>query len=62
MTTQSIDYQRMVSGYTMPFDYLWAFLVIGRERDFALDVADLVYDSEIEITIHDNYTKTTTLR
>ena len=59
MTTQSIDYQRMVSGYTMPFDYLWAFLVIGRERDFALDVADLVYDSEIEITIHDNYTKTT---
>ena len=59
MTTQSIDYQSMVSGYTMPFDYLWAFLVTGRERDFALDVADLVYDSEIEITIHDNYTKTT---
>lgn len=59
MTTQSIDYQRMVSGYTMPFDYLWAFLVTGRERQFALDAADLVYDSEIEITIHDNYTKTT---
>ena len=59
MTTQSIDYQSMVSGYTMPFDYLWAFLVTGRERNFALDVADLVYDSEIEITIHDNYTKTT---
>ncbi len=59
MTTQSIDYQRMVSGYTMPFDYLWAWLVTGRERDFVLDVADLVYDSEIEITIHDNYTKTT---
>ena len=59
MTTQSIDYQRMVSGYTMPFDYLWAFLVTGRERSFVLDVADLVYDSEIEITIHDNYTQTT---
>lgn len=59
MTTQKIDYQSMVSGYTMPFDYLWAWLVTGRERSFVLDVADLVYDSEIEITIHDNYTKTT---
>ena len=59
MTPQKIDYQSMVSGYTMPFDYLWALLVMGEEREFVLDVADLVYDSEIEITIHDNYTKTT---
>lgn len=59
MTTQKIDYQSMVSGYTMPFDYLWALVVTGRDPEFALDLADLVYDSEIEITIHDNYTKTT---
>lgn len=59
MTTQKIDYQSMVSGYTMPFDYLWALVVTGREKDFAIDLADLVYDSQIEITVHDNYTKTT---
>ena len=54
MSTQKIDYQNMVKGYTMPFDYLWAILVTGRNRDFALDLADLVYNSEIEITIHDS--------
>lgn len=59
MTTQKIDYQSMVSGYTMPFDYLWALVVTGRDPEFALDLADLVYDSEIEITIHDNYTEIT---
>ena len=59
MTTQKIDYQSMVSGYTMPFDYLWALIVTGRDPEFAMDLADLVYDSEIEITIHDNYTKIT---
>ena len=59
MTTQKIDYQSMVSGYTMPFDYLWALLVTGREKDFVMDLADLVYNSEIEITIHDNYTEVT---
>ena len=59
MTTQKIDYLRLMSGYTMPFDYLWALLVMGRQKDFVLELADLVYDSQIEITIYDNLTKIT---
>jgi hypothetical protein len=59
MTAQTVDYQSMVSGYQMPFDYLWALIVTGRDKDFGLDLADLVYDSEIEITVHDNVTKVT---
>ena len=54
MTTQKINYQDFVSGYTMPFDYLWDLLVLTEDKDFVFNLADLVYDSEIEITIHDN--------
>ncbi len=56
MTTTNINYQEFVSAYTMPFDYLWALLVIGEDKDFVLQLADLVQDSEIEITVHDNLT------
>lgn len=59
MTTEAINYQEFVSGYTMPFDFLWALTVTGRDKDFTLEVADLVFDSEIIITIHDNLTITT---
>ena len=54
MTTSRINYQDFVSGYTMPFEYLWSFLAIGQEESFVSDLADLVYGSQIEITIHDN--------
>ena len=54
MTTQKINYQDFVSGYTMPFDYLWDLLVLTEDKNFVFDLADLVYDSDIEITIHDN--------
>ena len=56
MTTESIPYQNLVSGYTMPFEFLWAILVIGEDKDFVLALADLVYESDIEITIHDSLT------
>lgn len=59
MTTTNINYQSAVSQYTMPFDYLWALLVIGEDKDFVLQLADLVYGSQIEITVHDNLTITT---
>ena len=59
MTAQTIDYQSMVSGYQMPFDYLWQWIVTGRDKDFGLDIADLIFDSELEITVHDNVTKVT---
>lgn len=54
MTTQDIAYQNMTEGYTMPFEFLWALLVVGNDKDFVLALADLVYGSDIEITIHDN--------
>lgn len=59
METTPVNYQDMVSGYTMPFDYLWALLVVGEDKDFVLQLADLVYGSQIEITVHDNLTITT---
>ncbi len=54
MTTTEINYEDMVSGYTMPFDYLWVFLIMTQDKEFVFDLADLVYNSEIEITVHDN--------
>lgn len=60
MGSTSINYQAMVSGYTMPFDYLWTLLVAGEDKDFVLELADLVQNSELEITIYDNLTVVTT--
>lgn len=59
MTAQTVDYQSMVSGYQMPVDYLWQWIVTGRDKDFGLDIAELIFGSEIEITVHDNVTKVT---
>jgi len=56
MTVKEINYKEFVKGYKMPFNYLWALLVIGQEKEFVLQLADLVYNSEIEITVHDNLT------
>lgn len=61
MTTQAINYQDFVKSYTMPFDYLWALVVLGRDKDFPLELTELVYNSKIEITIHDNLTVTTNI-
>lgn len=57
--TQKINYQDMVSKYTMPFEYLWAFIVIGQGKEFSMDLAELVYGSQIEFTVYDNYTEIT---
>ena len=54
MTTTRINYQEFVSGYTMPFEYVWSFLTVGQEEEFVSELADLVYGSEIFITVHDN--------
>lgn len=59
ISTTKVNYQEMVSDYTMPFDYLWSMLVITEDKDFVMDLADLVYESEIEITVHDNLTVNT---
>ncbi len=52
-----VNYKSAISKYTMPFNYLWAFLVTGRDQQFISDFADLVLDSSIEISIYDNLTQ-----
>lgn len=61
VSTTKIDYKNLTSGYTMPFNYLWEFLVITENKEFVMALADLVYDSEIEITIYDNETVNTNI-
>lgn len=58
MTEQNINYYDMVKAYTMPFNYLWDLLVLSEDRDFVLGLADLVYNSEIVVTVNDNLTTT----
>lgn len=53
----SINYKSSISKYTMPFNYLWAFLVCGRDEEFISDFADLVLDSKIVISVYDNLTE-----
>lgn len=56
--SKSINYKMAVSKFTMPFQYLWAFIVIGDDNGVGLDLADLVKDSDIDISIFDNITTT----
>lgn len=57
--TEKINYKNATQKYVMPFKYLWSLLVIGRDRDFVLELADLVKNSKITISIYDNVTTTT---
>ncbi len=59
-STKVVNYQSSVSKYTMPFEYLWAFMVTGKDEEFVSDLADLVLASSIEISIYDNLTITET--
>ena len=58
MTTKDIDYQSIVKNYTLPFDYIWAWLVLTEDKDFAMKLADMAYESDIEITVFDNQSNT----
>lgn len=57
-STHAVNYRNSISKYTVPFNYLWAFLVCGHDEEFVSDFADIVLDSEIEISIYDNLTET----
>ena len=59
MTTTTIPYQSIVSKYKMPFNYLWTMLVYSNDKNYTFDLADLVKNSKIEITVHDNLNETT---
>lgn len=61
MHTKNINYKELacVDKYTLVFNYLWAFMVITDNYDFVKEMADLAYNSEIEITIYDSETTIT---
>lgn len=52
-----INYKMYVQQYTMPFQFLWSLLIIGQDKDFVLELADLVENSDIVISIYDNETR-----
>lgn len=56
ISTETIDYKNMVQQYTMPFEYLWRLLVISEDKEFVMELANLVEKSEITISIYDNIT------
>lgn len=58
MTKEKINYKNYVNKYTMPFEFLWTLLITSDSKEFVMDVAKLAYDSEIEITLYDNYNET----
>lgn len=57
ISEQTIYYKSMVQPYTLPFEYLWALLVMGKSDEFVLNLSQLAYDSEITIGIFDNIDK-----
>lgn len=59
MSTTNVNYEEMTKPYTMPFDLLWAFLVTGEDKNFVFALTDLIYNSDIQITIHDSLTTNT---
>lgn len=61
MTTSTINYKELVDKYTVPFDLLWAFMVVGEDKNFVMDFADLIYNSDIQITVYDNLTVNTNI-
>ena len=56
ITDSKINYVQQIEKYTMPFEMLWTLLVYSGDEDFVYDLAKLVMDSEIVITVHDNIT------
>lgn len=56
ITTKNINYKSVVSKYTMPFQYLWDFIVVGGDKGVGLELADLVEKSQIVISIYDKVT------
>ena len=57
-STQKFNYKQYVQEFTMPYDYLWAFVVTSEDIDFALQLADLAYNSEITFSIYDKVNTT----
>ena len=63
MVKTPINYKSVVLKYSMPFDYLWALLVVSDSKDFVLELADFILeDSQIQITGHENLNESTDIQ
>lgn len=51
-----VNYKDSISQYTMPFDYLWTWLVMGDDTEFVRKLTDLTLNSSIEATLYDELT------
>ncbi len=56
ITDARINYIQQVEKYSMPFDLLWSLLVYSSDEDFTYELAKLVNNGQIEITVCDNIT------
>lgn len=54
----SINYREIIKKYSLPFQYLWSLIVVGDDKDVALELANIVDDSQIIVSIYDNITTT----
>lgn len=59
---KKINYLSQVEKYTMPFELGVALLMVSECPDFCIAVADLAYNSNIEIYVLDNMTIETTYK
>lgn len=48
----SLDYQAAMKDYTMYFDFLWAAFIASGDKSYIEELAKLVLNSNIEITIY----------
>lgn len=51
-----VNYKDSISQYTMPFDYLWTWMVMGDDTEFVRKLTDLTLNSSIEATLYDELT------
>lgn len=69
MYTKNISYRDIIQNYSLPFELLWAMVVMadngssgaGNSEDFAHAVASMAYDGQIALVIDDNTSTTQTV-
>lgn len=58
VNTKVINYKELIRKYSLPFQYLWSLIVVGDDKDFALELVDLIDGSQIIVGIYDNINTT----
>ena len=66
--SSNISYRKVIQDYILPFEFLWAIVVIGdsgsrssgNSEDLAHAIASMAYDGEIRLIVDDNSSEVTT--